>query len=57
MPINENELKEAIDRVCSALEVKGHILIYLDGDKLKFTGNLSVSALAPLLMEWLTKKK
>lgn len=55
--INEQDLRDAIDNICSTQGVKGHLFIYLDGDKLKFIGNISVSALAPLLMDWFMRTK
>ena len=55
--INENELKEAIERISNTQGVKGYIYAYLDNDKFKGNITISLVALAPFIMEWLTKKK
>ena len=53
----ESDLREAVEAVCQRLGVKGHLLLYLDGDKIRFTGNMSLSALLPIVLEWVGKKK
>ena len=52
----ETELKSAIQAVCENLGVKGHLLLFLEGDRIKFVGNLPLSALAPLLGELIAKR-
>ena len=52
----EIELKEAISGLCERLGVKGHAFLWLEGDKIQMTGNMSFSALTPLLLHYLTKK-
>ena len=53
----EIELKEAISGLCERLGVKGHLFLYLaEGDKVKIMGDISFSALAPMLMSYLAKK-
>ena len=55
--IDEVELNAALKGICDRLSVPGHLLLYLEGDKIKFTGNITLSALMPLVLEWLSKKQ
>lgn len=53
----EAELKAAVQSVCENLGFKdGFLLLFMDGNKIKFTGNLPLSALAPLLTEIIAKR-
>ena len=53
----EAELKIAVQAVCERMDVKGHLLLYMmDGNRIKFTGDLPLSALAPLLTELIAKR-
>lgn len=54
--IEEEKFKEEIKAVCDRYKFRGHLLVYLDGETFKFTGNLSSSALAPLLVRALSDK-
>jgi len=52
----EEELKSTVASTCERLGIKGHLLVYLDGDRVKFTGDISFSALLPVIMEAMAKK-
>ena len=53
----DSEIKQAIEGIFQRYNKKGYLVIYLDeGDRVKFTGNMSLSALAPMLMEWVIKR-
>jgi len=53
----ESELKAAVQSVCENLGFKdGFLLLFMDKDRIKFTGNLPLSALAPLLTELIAKR-
>ena len=53
----EYELKVALEGLAERLGIKGYLHLYLDGDRIKFTGNMSISALTPFLIDWLSRKK
>ena len=55
-PDQEHELKEAISSLCERYQIKGHLLLYLDGDRIRFVGDLSFSAVAPLFFKYLADK-
>jgi hypothetical protein len=52
----ESKFQEDIKSVCENHHVKGHLLVYLDGEVFKFTGTLSATALAPLLVKAMADK-
>ena len=55
--INEEALRDHIRRSCENAGVKdGYALIYLDGGKVEFIGNISLDVLAPRLLSVLTKR-
>ena len=56
LEIDERELKEAISSLCTRYQIKGHLLLYLDSEKVRFVGDLSFSAIAPLLLKYLADK-
>ena len=53
----EEELRQAVGAVCERFGAKGHLLIYLDSvdGKVKFAGNIALTALTPLLMAVIAK--
>lgn len=54
--IDEHELKSEIASVMTNHGVKGHLIIYLDEDRFRFVGDLSVSFLTPLLVKTIAEK-
>jgi len=55
-PEKESELKREVFEACERCGIKGSILLYLDGDRMKVIGDISLSALTPLLLGYLTKR-
>jgi len=53
----EQEIKASLEGICERLNIPGHLFLYLEGEKIRFVGNLSFSALMPILIEWMTRKK
>ena len=53
----ETELRAALEGLAERLGIKGYLHLYLDGDRIKFTGNMSISALTPFLIDWLSRKR
>lgn len=55
--IDEQDLKAEIASVMSDHGInKGHLVIYLDGDRFRFVGDLSVAFLTPLLIKTIAEK-
>ena len=53
----DSDIRLAIEGIFLRYSKKGYLVFYLDeGDRVKFTGNMSLSALAPMLMEWVIKR-
>ena len=50
------ELQDAITAICQKFGVNGFLFSYLDGDKVKISGNLSLAEVAPLLMKYTISK-
>ena len=55
-PDRELELKEAVASVANRYNVGGYAFLYLDDKKMKLSGELGLSALAPLLMDYIMSK-
>ena len=53
----EVELRAALQGLSERLRIEGYLYLYLEGDKIKIVGNMSLSALAPLILEWVVKRK
>ena len=53
----ESELKVGLEKLTSQLGFGSYIFLYLEGNRVKIIGDLSLSALAPLLWKWLAKEK
>ena len=54
--INETELKEHLKAISARFGVKSYIFIYSEEDKFKIIGDVSASALAPIILKALTQK-
>ena len=52
----EQEIRAALDGICERLKIPGHLFLYLEGNKIKFVGNLSLTAVMPFIIEWMTKR-
>ena len=52
----EQELKHGLEGLCTNVGISGHLLLYLDDNKIRFTGNMTLSSLAPLLLKVLAEK-
>ena len=52
----EIELKEAISSLAQRYDIGGHILLYIDEGKIKVIGEMTMSALAPILMKVVSDK-
>ena len=56
-PHKEAEFKSDITRLCESYGLTdGHLVLYLEDGAIKFTGNLKVSALGPLLVTSIMEK-
>ena len=54
--VNEQELKEGLATLRNRYVVEDHLLPYLDNDRIRFLGDLPLSALAPLVSELIVKR-
>ena len=54
--MQEHELREALNSITERFNLKGHLFLYLEGDRIKMIGDISLSSLAPLLMKALAEK-
>ena len=54
--VNEPELKAVVEDACNRFSVPGFLLLYLDGQKIKMTGNLTMNALMPFIVSALAQK-
>jgi len=54
--MDEKELKEAVASICQRFGVKGFLLVFLDGEKARFTGDMNLSAFAPIIAQIILKQ-
>jgi len=54
--MEEKELKDAVSAICQRFGVKGFLLVFLDGEKARFTGDMNISALAPIITQIILKQ-
>lgn len=55
-PSEKLELGEALNSLAERYGLSGHVLLYLDGGKVKIVGEMSLTALAPYLMKIIADK-
>jgi len=55
-PSEKLELTEAIGSLAQRYRLSGHVLLYLDEGKVKIAGEMSLSALAPMIMKIVTER-
>ncbi len=47
--VDEDKIKRDVDFLATNNGVQGYLFAYIDGEKLKFTGNMSLRALTPFM--------
>jgi len=52
----ESELKAALEGLSERLGIKGFLYLYLEGDKVKMTGNMSMDALSPIILKIMERR-
>ena len=52
----EQELKAGIQGLCDRLGVRGHLLMYVEEGRVKFTGDLDPAVLAPFVIKYVVNK-
>ena len=48
-PSREEELKEALSSLSERYGLQGHLFFYIEDDRIKSIGDISITALAPLV--------
>jgi len=48
--VNEEEVRAAIENACQRLNIPGYLFLFMDGDRAKIVGNMSLSAIIPVLL-------
>lgn len=57
MAVNEQLLKADVAKACTLNGVESYILLFIDGAKMKTISDISMSEIAPLLMQVMLAKK
>jgi hypothetical protein len=57
MAVNEQFLKAEITKACTLNGVESYILLFVDGNKMKSIADISMTEMAPLLMQAMMSKK
>jgi len=54
---DEQELNQALKQMMESFDINAQILIYLDGDKLRLTGEISVATLMSTFLKSKLKRR
>lgn len=54
--MESQELQDAVTAICQRFGVNGFLFSFLDGDKIKISGNLSLAEVAPLILKYTMSK-
>ena len=56
MENRESELKASLEGLSERIGIKGFLYLYLEGDKIKMTGNMSMDALSPIILKLMERR-
>jgi hypothetical protein len=54
---DEQELNQALKQMMESFDINAQILIYLDGDRLRLTGEISVATLMSIFLKSKLKRR